>query len=265
MSGTADPDGLSDHAYFQAIEGVFVELRGAPLLLSPKDWQTARDWHREGIPLDLVLRTLEEVFERRRERGEDSAVGSLRYCNRAVRAAWKRVRELTEVAAGQPGGGAAGRSPGSSADPALDLPARLDALARALPEDLPGRESLAARIRGLAPPAGEASGEEPEPGPEPAGGEAAGATGRTRPAWDERRVEEALAALDREAVEGLIEGLPEERRRSLDEEVRRSLDALADRLPRDEIGRARERLLAQKVRRLYALPTLSLFAPEAEG
>ena len=54
--------------YFRAIEEAFIRLRGAPLLLSPADWQTAKSWHEERIPLELVGRVMEEVFERLRER-----------------------------------------------------------------------------------------------------------------------------------------------------------------------------------------------------
>jgi hypothetical protein len=136
--GSGEPRGESaeDHAYFLALEDLFIRLRGAPLLLSPKDWQTAREWRREGIPLELVRRTLEEVFERRRKRGADRPVSSLRYCARAVKGAWAKVQELT--AAGERGEA-----------PAFDLPGRLAALAAALPEDLPDRPAWGGRITAL--------------------------------------------------------------------------------------------------------------------
>lgn len=251
MSGTAEPEGggggangsdggeLTDHQYFRAIEEVFIALRGAPLLLSPKDWQTARDWHRRGIPLELVTRALEELFEKRREEGKESKVSSLRYCAPAVEAAWKEVRELSAAEAGRTG---RGRGGALAADAERPTPgARLEALASALPEDLPGRDELVGKIRELAP----EEGTEADPGAE-------------------RRIEEALAALEREAVEELTAALSDDRRAELEASIDRSLQALSDRLPRDEAERARRRLLAQKVRRLHRLPTLSLFSPEAE-
>jgi hypothetical protein len=130
MSGTEAED--SDHAYFQAIEEIFVELRGAPLLLSPADWQVARRWHREGIPLDLVRSTLEEVFAKRQERGARGKISSLRYCAPAVEAAWAELRELT--------------APARRAEaPAFEVAPRLAALAASLP----GREALAAQVAHL--------------------------------------------------------------------------------------------------------------------
>ncbi|HEY4572660.1 MAG TPA: hypothetical protein VIJ26_01810 [Thermoanaerobaculia bacterium] len=120
------------HAYFQAIEEIFVQLRGAPLLLSPADWQVARRWHREGVPLDLVRSTLEEVFAKRKERGAKGRISSLRYCAPAVEAAWADLRELT--------------APARRAEaPAFEVVPRLAALAASLPD----RETLAARITSL--------------------------------------------------------------------------------------------------------------------
>jgi hypothetical protein len=137
MTATAADDQDDDHAYFQAIEEIFVALRGSPLLLSPADWQVSRRWHRDGIPLDLIRGALQEVFERRKERGAKGKISSLRYCAPAVEAAWEERRELT--------------TPGEGAEaPAFDLGARLRALAAALPAAYPGRDLLAGRVAALA-------------------------------------------------------------------------------------------------------------------
>ena len=91
-------------AYFRAIEDAFVRLRGAPLLLSPTDFQVASRWQREGVPLGLVLATLEEVFAKRRERGARGRINSLRYCAPAVEDAWAEVQELQGPARREAGG-----------------------------------------------------------------------------------------------------------------------------------------------------------------
>ncbi len=217
-------ESAEDHAYFREIEDCFVRLRGAPLLLSPKDWLTAREWHRRGIPAELVERTLEELFARRRERGDEGTISSLRYCASAVEAAWKEARELSAPGARQNEGAAP-----------LDVAARLEALAGALPAELPGGEELAASLRAL-------SG-----------------------LGDSRAVEEELGRLEAEAVESLLAGLDPERRSVLESEVDQGIEAVAARIPRAEAERARRRLLEQRVRRSFGLPALSLFAPEAEG
>ena len=215
-----DDDELTHQAYFEAIEEVFVRLRGAPLLLSPTDWQVARGWHRQGVPLELVRRVLEEVFAKRRERGTKGRISSLRYCAPAVEAAWSAAREMAA-----PGDREAAR--------ALDLPVRLASLAAALPDGLPERGALAARIVALA--------------------------------GDSEAVEAALATLDHEALDHADRGLDEPARAELDAAVTATLAALAGRLPPEELERSRERLRRQVLRGRLGMPVLSLFSPEAGG
>lgn len=209
--------------YFQAIEATFIALRGAPLLLAPDDWQVARRWYNDGIPLRLVEQTLREIFEkRRRKEGEDGKreLVTLRYCRRAVERAWRKRRELTAPAA-------------RGEAPTMDPKARLNALAAALPEGLPGREDLAERIVAVS--------------------------------GDAEAIEARLAELDAEALERAEEGLDDAQRSELAEHVEKSLTPLRQRLPEDGLERAAKLLREQVVRRLTALPVLSLFSPEAEG
>lgn len=121
MSATAS----AEHVYFQAIEAAFVRLRGTPFLLSPADWRLASDWHRQGVPLEVVEAALEEVFTRRAERGEVGKVQSLRYCRAAVEEAWSRRLELE------------GGTASAEAAP-LAVAERLAALAAALPREAAG-------------------------------------------------------------------------------------------------------------------------------
>src|SRR4051812_10632108 len=135
--------GGDDAAYFRAIEDVFVRLRGAPLLLSPADFQVASRWRQAGVPLALVEATLEEVFTRRRERGAKSRINSLRYCAPAVESAWAEVLDLQGP-----------RRRDTSAEPVVDAAARVHALAdevdRELPDGSPLRQRAAARLEEVA-------------------------------------------------------------------------------------------------------------------
>ncbi|HMB54265.1 MAG TPA: hypothetical protein VKU40_13180, partial [Thermoanaerobaculia bacterium] len=110
--------------YFRELEDFFIALRGAPLQLSPADWQISKSWYERGIPLEHVKRVLEDVFRRRAERGAEGFV-TLRYCKKPVESAWKEVEAMQ--AAGERGEAAG-----------LDVGARLAALARALPEGWKG-------------------------------------------------------------------------------------------------------------------------------
>lgn len=126
----------SDQAYFRAIEETFIGLRGTPFLLSPADWQQAQQWHRQGIPLELVLATLEALFRARSESGTKRKVQSLRYCASAVEEAWQELNTLT--ASGT-------RTPPEPLDPAR----RLRVLAESIPESLPNRDEISGRILAL--------------------------------------------------------------------------------------------------------------------
>lgn len=128
-----------ESAYFGAIEDAFVRLRGAPLLLSPADYQVAARWHRAGVPLGLVVATLEEVFAKRRERGAKGRINSLRYCAPAVDAAWGEVQELQGP-------------PRRTVAPEGPLSERLSVLAARLPATLTGREVWEARLLALSGP-----------------------------------------------------------------------------------------------------------------
>jgi hypothetical protein len=218
----AGDDG-EDQSYFLAVEEIFVGLRGSPLLLSPADWRVAQRWHRQGVPLGVVRRAMEEAFAKRAERGAKGKISSLRYLGTAVDAAWEALRDL--AAAGE-------REEG---EPQVDLAARLRNLAAALPAALPGRDELAARIAGLA----------------------------ARNDGDSESVEAALSALDAEMLETAENGLGEEVRAEIAEAVERTVGNLATRLDASEVARARTRLERQVLRQRLSLPVLSLFSPEA--
>lgn len=135
-SNQSQPPSAEEQAYFQAVETIFVRLRGAPLLLSPADWKVAQRWHREGIPLTLIEEVLQEVFAQRKESGRKGKIQSLRYCASAVNSAWGEIVDL--------------QSSGRRQVPStLPVASRLTSLAAALPAKLPDRDEWGKRIRAL--------------------------------------------------------------------------------------------------------------------
>ena len=238
-TGASDGAADTDQAYFLAIEDFFVRLRGAPLLLSPADWQVARRWHRQGMPLELVRRALEEVFARRRERGARGRISSLRYCAPAVEEAWTERSELT--------------APGARVEAeAFDAASRLAALAAALPPIGGGREGPGG-LGGLPEAAGRAW----------LAGVRAELAALADAGLDPQAVEERLAELDRRTLDGALAALVPEERAALDATLDRALGAIAGRLAAAEIDHARGRLARQVLRERLGLPMLSLFSPEA--
>src|SRR5690348_12133218 len=66
--------------YFTEIEERFQQRRGSLLMLSTLDWALIETWREAGIPLEAVLRGIDNAFDRYDERARRSA-GRLRKIN----------------------------------------------------------------------------------------------------------------------------------------------------------------------------------------
>lgn len=86
--------------YFTEIEEHFQRARGTGLfLLSPLDWALIENWKNAGIPLNAVLKGIDDAFEKWRSRKDRRRlVNSVAYCAQAVLEAAQRSP------AGQPSG-----------------------------------------------------------------------------------------------------------------------------------------------------------------
>jgi hypothetical protein len=85
--------------YFTEIENYFWKKRGAHLLVSPIDWAIMEAWQKAGVPLDAVLKGIDQAFEsyQRSRRGANKPLKSLAYCTDAV---LEVAEEQLEAAAG---------------------------------------------------------------------------------------------------------------------------------------------------------------------
>ncbi|MGO9096347.1 MAG: hypothetical protein ACLQGV_14140 [Bryobacteraceae bacterium] len=72
--------------YFTEVEEHFQKARGTGLfLLSPLDWALIECWKEAGVPLEAVLRGIDEAFEKWRGRkSKFRSINSLAYCAQAV-------------------------------------------------------------------------------------------------------------------------------------------------------------------------------------
>jgi len=79
--------------YFTEIEEHFQRARGTGLfLLSPLDWALIESWKSAGVPLEAVLKGVDEAFEKWRSRKvKRRNVNSLAYCAQAVMEAAQRA------------------------------------------------------------------------------------------------------------------------------------------------------------------------------
>ena len=82
--------------YFTEIEEHFQRRRGSLLMLSTLDWALIETWREAGIPLEAVLRGIDDAFDRyeaRQQRGRQRRVNGLAWCAQAVIEAAERQAE----------------------------------------------------------------------------------------------------------------------------------------------------------------------------
>ena len=82
--------------YFTEIEETFVRRRGKHLFLSPLDWALIEAWQERGVPLHIVIRSIESVFDVFDEQPPGTrTIKSLFYCREEIEsqhAEWLRSR-----------------------------------------------------------------------------------------------------------------------------------------------------------------------------
>jgi hypothetical protein len=87
--------------YFTEIEDRFLRRRGGGLLLSTLDWALIETWKDAGIPLEAVLRGIDEAFDRYDQRpSKTKKVNSLAYCSQLVLSAAEDMKEAAVGTAG---------------------------------------------------------------------------------------------------------------------------------------------------------------------
>lgn len=77
---------MNYYNYFTEIEDAFIRRRGRHLLLSPIDWALIEGWQERGIPLHLVLRAIETVFDNFEKNPGPRTIKSLMFCREEVEA-----------------------------------------------------------------------------------------------------------------------------------------------------------------------------------
>jgi hypothetical protein len=86
--------------YYTEIEEHFCRRRGTLLTVSTLDWALMTTWKEAGIPLEAVLRGIDEAFEKYERRpSKTQKINGLAYCAQAVLTA---AEEMKEAAVGAP-------------------------------------------------------------------------------------------------------------------------------------------------------------------
>jgi hypothetical protein len=123
--------------YFTEIEEHFQRRRGGILLLSTLDWALIETWKNAGVPVEAVLRGIDDAFDKYDQRPSKSKkVNSLAYCSQAVLAA---AEDMKEAAIGADNGEKTQRDPGfEAAQIAEFLRVNAEKLERAKLPECPG-------------------------------------------------------------------------------------------------------------------------------
>ena len=77
---------MNYYNYFTEIEDTFIRRRAKHLLLSPIDWAMIEGWRDRGIPLHVVIRAIENVFDGFDKNPGPRSIKGLLYCKEEVEA-----------------------------------------------------------------------------------------------------------------------------------------------------------------------------------
>jgi len=78
---------LNYYNYFTEIEDTFIRRRGKNLFLSPIDWAMIESWQERQIPLHVVIRSIESVFDvYDRQSVQTRSIKTLLYCREEIEA-----------------------------------------------------------------------------------------------------------------------------------------------------------------------------------
>ncbi|HET8946383.1 MAG TPA: hypothetical protein VFQ07_05330 [Candidatus Polarisedimenticolia bacterium] len=239
MTGGSDPG--PEDPYLLAIEETFNRRRGAPHLLSPRDWALADSWRKTGVPLRLVLQGIENCFDAFERRAPGPRrINSLSYCRQEVLSLYDLYLGLHGPEAGRPAAATADDGASRLAKHLGRLGRRLkeamtrastegrDALVGSLAEALAEVRRMAKDLKGTAP-------------------------------SDPAAVEAALDRLDAALLARAHAVLPEEERTAIDREIDAALGSGADRMSGAALLATRAAARARRLRQHAGLPRLSLF------
>jgi hypothetical protein len=80
---------MNYYNYFTEIEDAFIRRRGKHLLLSPIDWAMIEGWQERGIPLHIVLRGIESVFDVFDKNPRPRTIKGLLFCREEIEAQYQ--------------------------------------------------------------------------------------------------------------------------------------------------------------------------------
>ncbi|MBN2265573.1 MAG: hypothetical protein JW775_07155 [Candidatus Aminicenantes bacterium] len=120
-------DGASGQSgYYREIARAFLERRGGPYILSPRDQAAIAAWEAGRVPLGVVLEGIGRTFDKLKARGRGTKGLSLAFCDREVEAAFAQHKDR---AAGRRGTATSGARPSKGDRARREIGQALEALA----------------------------------------------------------------------------------------------------------------------------------------
>jgi hypothetical protein len=221
--------------YFTEIEEHFQRRRGSILLLSTLDWALIETWREAGIPLEAVLRGIDDAFDKydaRKSRSRVRQVNGLAWCTQAVMDAVEAMKEASIGA--QPAASSSTPAPGFEPE---NIIAHLNACATQLDQALltglaaEVTQQTAARLRELA----------------------------AIPVANLEDLERNLTVLEEKLFTTLTATASESGLLALREESARELAPYRSRMKTEQIRQVEQQFLRKRMLEKYSLPRLSLF------
>jgi hypothetical protein len=80
------------HKYLREVEDKFIEKRGTPFILSSEDVQIILFWFKRDIPLKVIKKGIEDVFEKLQEKDKEKKVNSIKYCAQRIEELYKEEK-----------------------------------------------------------------------------------------------------------------------------------------------------------------------------
>ena len=220
---------MNYYNYFTEIEDTFIRRRGKNLLLSPIDWAMIEGWQERGVPLHVVLRGIETVFDGHEKKQNTRTVKGLLFCREEIEA------QYAEWLASQAGKGEESETQDDSVD--------RDAV----------REQIGKAIQALSDPRDEGLKEDFE---------------RAKARLEELLADfpddmevcdKSLNDIEDHLSRALLTNSDEEIRKRLEGEISSQLKSYKSGMPKDAYKQTFELMLLRRLREEYELPRLSLF------
>jgi hypothetical protein len=226
--------------YFTEIEERFQQRRGSLLMLSTLDWALIETWREAGVPLEAVLRGIDNAFDKHdaktlRSPGRTRKVNGLAWCAQSVMEAVEQAMEAS-----------IGASP-TSAEP-LESGFEAERVALYLVQNATLIENTK-----LNPPADATA-------IEIAGRLKALATGlRAEPVRSLEELDQTLSVLEEKMFAALLTSAPVDELVALREQAARELAPYRGKMQAVQIKQVQQQFLQKRLLEAYKLPRLSLF------